>query len=222
MPQLVCCAWSATVDLRHLFSNTSWRLHPGLSHHCVYWLDKGLSFEERRIVPVRHEAVQLCVGWAGIVVAVSTLILRCARARLFHQNPRVSITPHCEVLMSGLIIAFCSVQISLVLHNETLMQRCAAHLFQSKKMPVVSLGFLVICGIHFYGIMACDAILRGASPIDWACCCCGNSSFACLEVFVTGGCWASWVLPVSAMRNKENSAREMDSILTKQVARRRT
>ena len=81
--------------------------------------------------------------WAGIVVAVSTLILRLPLVlAYFIKIPRVlDYLPIARVLMSGLIIAFCSVQISLVLHNETLIAAMRAHVHFIQKMPVVSHGF---------------------------------------------------------------------------------
>jgi len=49
-------------------------------------------------------------------------------------------------------------KISLALHNETLIEAMRAHsLFIRKKTPLAWMVF-VICGIHFFCIMICDAI----------------------------------------------------------------
>src|SRR4029078_8053303 len=101
--------------------------------------------------------------WAGIVVAVSTLILRVPLVlAYFIEIPRVlDYLPVARILMSGLIIAFCSVQISLVLHNETLIAAIRAHMYFIQKNAGRLAWFLLICGIRFYGIIACDALVRG-------------------------------------------------------------
>ena len=67
--------------------------------------------------------------WAGIVVIVSILIVRLPLLLAYFRNvPDVlDYLPLERALMSGLIIAFCSVQISLVLHNESLSAAFRAH-----------------------------------------------------------------------------------------------
>jgi len=133
--------------------------------------------------------------WAGIVVAVSTLILRLPLVLAYFINiPRVlDYLPIARFLMSGLIIAFCSVQISLVLHNETLIEAMRAHVHFIQKNAGRLAWFLVICGIHFYGIMAFDAILRGAIADRLGALLLWKFSFACLRGVVTGWLLASWV-----------------------------
>ena len=62
--------------------------------------------------------------WSSIVVLVSSFVLRLPLLVAYFRNvPNVlDYLPIARVLMSGLIIAFCSVQISLALHNETLIE----------------------------------------------------------------------------------------------------
>jgi Phytoene/squalene synthetase len=157
---------------------------------CLAWI-RGLSFEEGELFRFAMRRFSYVLEWAGIVVAVSTLILRVPLVlAYFIKIPRVlDYLPIARVLMSGLIIAFCSVQISLVLHNETLIAAMRAHIYFIQKNAGRLAWFLVICGIHFYGIMACDAILRARSPIDWARCCCGNSVSRVCEARSRPGCW---------------------------------
>ena len=133
--------------------------------------------------------------WAGIVVAVSTLILRLPLVLSYFVNiPGVlDYLPIARLLISGLIIAFCSVQISLALHNETLIEAMGAHVYFVQKNAGRLAWFLVICGIHFYGIMLCDAILRGAIGDRLGALFLWKFSFACLRGMVTGWLLASWV-----------------------------
>jgi hypothetical protein len=133
--------------------------------------------------------------WAGIVVAVSTLILRLPLVLAYFINiPRVlDYLPIARVLMSGLIIAFCSVQISLVLHNETLIEAMRAHVHFIQRNAGRLAWFLVICGIHFYLITLCDAILRSAIADRLGALLLWKFIFACLRGAVTGWLLASWV-----------------------------
>src|SRR5437899_11955085 len=128
---------------------------------CVAWI-WGLSCEEGELFRFAMRWFSYVLEWAGIVVAVSTLILRLPLVLAYFTNiPGVlDYLPIARVLMSGLIIAFCSVQISLALHNETLIEAMRAHI-QFVRHNAGRLGwFLTICGLHFLGIMICVAVIR--------------------------------------------------------------
>jgi hypothetical protein len=161
---------------------------------CLAWI-RGFSFEEGELFRFAMRRFSYVLEWAGIVVAVSTLILRLPLVlAYFIKIPRVlDYLPIARVLMSGLIIVFCSVQISLVLHNETLIEAMHAHVHFIQKNAGRLTWFLVICGIHFYLIMACDAILRGAIADRLGALLLWKFSFACLRGVVTGWLLASWV-----------------------------
>src|SRR5213593_4214199 len=161
---------------------------------CLTWV-KGVSFEEGELFRFAMRRFSYVLEWAGIVVAVSTLILRLPLVLAYFINiPRVlDYLPIARFLMSGLIIAFCSVQISLVLHNETLIEAMRAHIHFIQKNAGRLAWFLLICGIHFYGIMACDAILRGAIADRLGALLLWKFSFVCLRGVVTGWLLASWV-----------------------------
>src|SRR6267378_3829077 len=112
--------------------------------------------------------------WAGIVVLVSTLIVRLPLLLAYFMNiPDVlDYLPIERAAMCGLIIAFSSVQISLALHNETLRGAIRAHREFIRKNLSRFGWFLLIAGIHFFFLTVADAILRG---------------------FITGWLLASWV-----------------------------
>src|SRR6202030_94491 len=101
---------------------------------CLAWI-RGLSFEEGELFRFAMRRFSYVLEWAGIVVAVSALILRLPLVLAYFINiPRVlDYLPIARVLMSGLIIAFCSVQISLVLHNEKLIKEMRQHVILTKK-----------------------------------------------------------------------------------------
>src|ERR1041385_1053579 len=161
---------------------------------CLAWT-KGVSFEEGELFQFAMRRFSYVLEWAGIVVADSTLILRLPLVVSYFVNmPGVlDYLPIARLLISGLIIAFCSVQISLALHNETLIEAMRAHVyFVQKNLGRLAL-FLLSCGIHFYGIMLCDAILRGAIGDRLGALFLWKFSFACVRGIVTGWLLASWV-----------------------------
>ena len=161
---------------------------------CLTWV-KGVSFEQGELFRFAMRRFSYVLEWAGIVVAVSTLILRLPLVLAYFINiPGVlDYLPIARLLMSGLIIAFCSVQISLALHNETLIEAMSDHIHFVQKSAGRLAWFLVICGIHFYGIMLCDAILRGAIGDRLGALFLWKFTFACVRGMVTGWLLASWV-----------------------------
>ena len=161
---------------------------------CLAWI-KGVSFEEGELFRFAMRRFSYVLEWAGIVVAVSTLIVRLPLVLAYFTNiPGVlDYLPIARVLMSGLIIAFCSVQISLTLHNETLIEAMRAHA-QFVRHNAGRLGwFLVICGLHFFAIMICDAIMRSAIADHLGALFLWKLSFAFLRGMVAGWLLASWV-----------------------------
>src|SRR6266581_2148080 len=161
---------------------------------CLAWT-KGVSFEQGELFRFAMRRFSYVLEWAGIVVAVSTLILRLPLVLSYFVNiPGVlDYLPIARLLISGLIIAFCSVQISLALHNETLFEAMSAHVYFAQKNAGRLAWFLLICGIHFYGIALCDAILRGAIGDRLGALFLWKFSFACVRGIVTGWLLASWV-----------------------------
>jgi len=161
---------------------------------CLAWV-KGVSFEEGALFRFAMRRFSYVLKWAGILVAISTLIVRLPLLLAYFTNiPGVlDYLPTERVLMSGLIIAFCSVQISLTLHNETLGEAIRAHGRFIRENPGRLGWFLIICGIHFFGIMICDAIVRGAIADRLGALFIWKFIFACLRGIITGWLLASWV-----------------------------
>jgi hypothetical protein len=161
---------------------------------CLAWI-KGVSFEEGELFRFAMRRFSYVLEWAGIVAAVSTLIVRLPLVLAYFRNiPGVlDYLPIARVLMSGLIIGFCSVQISLALHNETLIAAMRAHGHFIRQNAGRLGWFLVICGIHFFTIMICDAIVRSAIADRLGALLLWKFSFAFLRGIVTGWLLASWV-----------------------------
>jgi hypothetical protein len=161
---------------------------------CLAWI-KGVSFEEGELFRFAMRRFSYVLEWAGLVVVVSTLVVRLPLLLAYFTNiPGVlDYLPLERVFMSGLIIGFSSVQISLALHNETLSDAIRAH-GQFIRENAGRFGwFLIICGIHFLGIMICDAIARSAIADRLGALFIWKFIFACLRGIVTGWLLASWV-----------------------------
>jgi len=161
---------------------------------CLAWV-KGVSFEEGELFRFAMRRFSYVLKWAGIVVLFSTLLVRLPLLLAYFMNiPGVlDYLPIQRSVMSGLIIAFCSVQISLALHNESLGDAIRAHrrfIWQNTG----PLGwFLLICGVHFFGIMICDAVVRGAIADRLGALFLWKFIFACLRGVITAWLLASWV-----------------------------
>ncbi|HEY2614771.1 MAG TPA: hypothetical protein VGI42_03615, partial [Chthoniobacterales bacterium] len=131
----------------------------------------------------------------GIVVIVSSIIVRAPLLlAYFREVPDVlDYLPLERVIMSGLIILFCSVQVSLVLHNETLGDAIRAHREFIRRNASRFGWFLLIGALHFYILTVLDVTLRGAiadrivALVTW------KIFYVCLRGFVTGWLLASWV-----------------------------
>src|SRR6059036_2846166 len=161
---------------------------------CLAWI-KGVSFEEGELFRFAMRRFSYVLEWAGIVVVVSTLVVRLPLLLAYFTNiPGVlDYLPIERAAMCGLIIAFSSVQISLALHNETLREAIRAH-HEFIRNNLSRFGwFLLICGIHFFFLTVADAIVRGAiadrliAMIIW------KSIFVFLRGFITGWLLGSWV-----------------------------
>ncbi|MEY2487915.1 MAG: hypothetical protein QOH39_3563 [Verrucomicrobiota bacterium] len=161
---------------------------------CLVWI-RGVSFREGDLFRFAIRRFAFVLKWAGIVVLVSMLIVRAPLLLAYFMNiPDVlDYLPLQRLAMSLLIVGFASVQVSLALHNETLSQAIHAHgRFVRKNLGHFG-WFLLICALHFFFIMACDAIARGAiadrliSLIIW------KLLFVTVRGFITGWLLASWV-----------------------------
>src|SRR3984893_3471800 len=161
---------------------------------CFAWI-RGLSFEEGELFRFAVRRFSYVLKWAGIVVLVSMLIVRLPLLLAYFVNiPGVlDYLPVERFLMRVLIISFCSMQISLALHNETLREAFRAHLEFLRENAARVSWFLLICALHFFFLMAGDAIVRGAiadrviAVVLWKC------AFICARGFITGWLLASWV-----------------------------
>ncbi|MEP6698492.1 MAG: hypothetical protein ABJB09_02065 [Verrucomicrobiota bacterium] len=158
------------------------------------WI-KGLSFGEMDLFRFALRRFSYVLEWAGLVVIVSTLIVRLPLLLAYFRDvPNVlDYLPLQRIIMSGLIIMFCSVQVSLVLHNETLGAALRAHRqFLGRNVSRFA-WFLIIGALHFFFLAACDAIVRGAVADRVVAFVLWKTIYVCARGYVTGWLLASWV-----------------------------
>ncbi|MDQ6626372.1 MAG: hypothetical protein M3Y69_09605 [Verrucomicrobiota bacterium] len=161
---------------------------------CLAWI-KGLSFTEEALFQFAVRRFSYVLKWAGIVVLVSTVIVRLPLLlAYFLEVPNVlDYLPIERYVMSALIIVFCSMQISLVLHNESLRAAFAAH-WQFIKRNAGRFGwFLLIAALHFFVLTACDVIVRNAAADRAVAVILWKALYVVARGLVTGWLLASWV-----------------------------
>ncbi len=158
------------------------------------WI-KGLSFTEEGLFKFAMRRFAYVLKWAGLVVVVSMLLLRLPLwLAYFVSLPGViDYQEAARYAMSALLLAFCSMQISLVLHNEKLREAFRAHR-QFLAKNAVRLGwFLLIAALHFFLLAAIDAIVRGAIADRMAALIVWKTFYVGARGLVTGWMLASWV-----------------------------
>ena len=161
---------------------------------CLAWI-KGLSFGEEDLFRFAMRRFSYVLEWAGLVLIVSTLLVRAPLLLAYFRNvPDVlDYLPIQRALMSGLIILFSSVQISLVLHNETLRAALRAHR-EFVRRNASRLGwFLLLCAVHFFFLTVCDVMVRAAVADRVAAVIIWKIIYVFARGLITGWLLASWV-----------------------------
>jgi len=161
---------------------------------CFAWI-RGFSFEEGALFRFAVRRFSFVLKWAGIVVLVSMVVVRAPLLLAYFMNiPHVlDYLPAQRLAMCIFIIWFASVQVSLTLHNEGLGDAIRAHGRFLRRNWNRFGWFILVCALHFFLIMAWDAIARGAiegrvvALIIWKC------FFVTIRGFITGWLLASWV-----------------------------
>jgi hypothetical protein len=162
---------------------------------CLAWI-KGLNFGENALFAFAMRRFSYVLEWAGIVVVVSFIFIRLPLLLAYFVNvPDVlDYLPLQRLFMSVFILLFCSVQISLVLHNESLGEAWRAH-WQLLRRDYRRVGwFLLVGALNFFLIFALDAFIRAAIGDRTAPMIAWRTIFVFVRALVTGWLLASWVI----------------------------
>ena len=161
---------------------------------CLAWI-KGLHFREGALLRFAMRRFSFVLKWIGLVVFASTLLLRFPLlVAYFRDVPGVlDYLPAGRCAMAALIFSFATMQISLVLHNETLREAFQAHWHFMRRHAYRFGWFLVICGVHYWFLALADTIIRAAATerplalIVW------KLFYVLARALVSGWLLASWV-----------------------------
>ena len=161
---------------------------------CLAWI-KGLHFREGELLRFAMRRFSFVMKWLGLVLLASTLLLRLPLlVAYFRDVPGVlDYLPAGRCLMAALLICFAAMQISLVLHKESLSEAFRAH-WQFVRRYAYRFGwFLIICALHYWFLALADTVLRAAATerllalLIWKFC------YVLGRAFITGWLLASWV-----------------------------
>ena len=158
------------------------------------WI-KGLNFREGALLRFAMRRFSFVLKWLGLVVLASTLLLRLPLlVAYFRDVPGVlDYLPIGRCVMALLIISFAAMQISLVLHNESLREAFGAHWHFVRRHAYRLLWFLLICGMHFWLLSFADTVIRAAATDRALALILWKIGYVLVRAFVTGWLLASWV-----------------------------
>jgi hypothetical protein len=156
---------------------------------------KGLQFGEGELLRFAIRRFSFVLRWIGVVVLASTLLLRVPLLlAYFYDLPAVlDYLSIGRCIMAFLILSFATMQISLVLHNETLREALVAHWRFLRRHIYRFLWFLVVCAVNFWFLALADTVLRAAATERLLALALWKVLFVFLRAFVTGWLLASWV-----------------------------
>ena len=126
--------------------------------------DRLGRFAERRFAfVVKWAAVVLTLSSLGIFIPVILDSLQENGSRRLLDIARVS-----QLVLPLILIGFCSMQIRLIFHNESLRRAFSDH-FRFMRQHAGRVGWLVlIAGIHFFVLNMADYAVRAAcGPSTW-------------------------------------------------------
>ncbi|MGI8955492.1 MAG: hypothetical protein ACR2II_01075 [Chthoniobacterales bacterium] len=161
---------------------------------CLAWI-KGLNFREGELMRFAMRRFSFVLKWLGLVVLASTLLLRLPLlVAYFRDVPGVlDYLPIGRCAMAALIICFSSMQISLVLHNESLAEALRAHWQFVRRHAYRLAWFLVIGALHYWFLSLADSVIRAAATERLLALLLWKIFYVLARAFVTGWLLASWV-----------------------------
>ncbi len=158
------------------------------------WI-KGLQFREGELLRFAVRRFSFVLRWVGLMVLASTLLLRLPLLLAYFRDlPGVlDYLPSGRCAIAILTLCFATMQISLVLHNETLGEAFRAHWAFVRRHAYRFLWFLLVCALHFWFLALADAIMRAAAVDRWLVLMVWKIVYVLVRSLVLGWLLASWV-----------------------------
>lgn len=144
----------------------------------AYCWVRGISFDGRRLLDFAIRRSSLVLRWAGVVMALSTalidfpLILKNFHAPGFPDD--TSTVEHRHAIarlgLDLILFAFCTTQITLTFHSESLRAAIRAHFRMIGQNPVALAWFFISAAVNFYLLQLAGAVLEkgfGEATAAW-------------------------------------------------------
>jgi hypothetical protein len=158
------------------------------------WI-KGLNFREGELLRFAMRRFSFVMKWLGLILLASTLLLRLPLLiAYFRDVPGVlDYLPVARCMMAALLVCFATMQISLVLHNESLREAFQAHWHFVRRHTYRLAWFLIICALHYWFLAFADTVIRAAATERLLALLVWKIGYVLARAFITGWLLASWV-----------------------------
>ena len=136
------------------------------------WI-RGLNSEPARIFEFALKRAVFAAKWAGVVLLASLLLIHLpllisylwiTQQTDFTNAVIEYIEQTARPLIAVALILFCSIQITLILHNETLREAVHEHAQLARRHWFRIIWFLVVAGLHLFAITWLNDFIVGAFP----------------------------------------------------------
>jgi len=165
------------------------------------WI-RGSTFEPERVLETAVKRGVYVMKWAGIVLAVTALCIHLpllisylwiAQQTDFTNSVVSYIEQTARPLLAIGLLLFCSVQITLMLHNESLRGAVQEHAQFLRKSWYGLIWFLIVAGGHFFVASWLNEYISSAVPKDSMPDMLITSIFTLVKAFFIAWFLASWV-----------------------------
>jgi hypothetical protein len=138
----------------------------------LVWI-RGLNSEPGRIFEFALKRSVFAAKWAGVVLLLTFLLIHLpllisywwiTQQTDFTNAVIQYVEQTARPLIAVALILFCSIQITLILHNETLRDAVLEHAQLARSHWTRVLWFLIVAGLHFFAISWLDDFIAGAFP----------------------------------------------------------
>ena len=136
------------------------------------WI-RGLNSEPGRIFEFALKRAVFAAKWAGVVLLATFLLIHLplliSYSWITQQTDFTNaviqyIEQTARPLIAVALILFCSIQITLILHNETLRDAVHEHAQLARRHWFRIIWFLVVAGLHLFAISWLTDFIVGAFP----------------------------------------------------------
>jgi hypothetical protein len=165
------------------------------------WI-RGLNSEPGRTFEFALKRVVFAAKWAGIVLLASFLLIHLpllisylwiAQQTDFTNGVILYIDQTARPIISVALILFCSIQISLILHNETLREAVHEHARIARRHWFRIVAFLVVAGLHLFAFTWTNDLIVEAFPKNSVPNLLFSALFTLARAFLAAWFLASWV-----------------------------